>query len=660
MADRRSFLKSVAATAAAGTLISCNRWESVAGASPAAIHQIPDTLDLADHGRLAINGMLGSINPDLNFESVFLHILDVHPPYMLHWSTMISGVMPKYIEALPMLRLMSGSDQDRDLQQGFMKAMLNNAKDDGLVYDLAIDSRPWNVGVYYGRRDWNEDYANTIGNSRMVAGFTFWHQVTGDESWKQQAKKTAERLLELIIQEGDYAWYPNPGCGNDFSYPRISGWTTTEPPASIDEGYEPQAVLGSISAPLRGFTRYYQLSGDERFLEISGKIVNFASQTKFWGGVHDMMPPAGAERGHFRGHFHAALSSALRGFLDYAMLADDMAIKMKVRDGYEWARQRGIHRLGIFTHTYEGSEGCTMADMVGLAVGLIDAGLGDYWDDVEMYARNGLISAQATDVEELKRVSQEGKHRPPEAEWGGEFDSRFSGNNKGVLPGQEIHERVLERAIGTFSHLAGARYMIPQMMSCCTANGSMGLYYAWEGILRSDGHSAAVNMWLNRRSPWVDVWSWLPYEGKLVLQNKGMRRISIRKPAWARPSKIRCQLNGGDVEPAWSSNRMVFGGLRGDEVITLQTPVTQDSTTYTMVNLHAPHTSKEQYLCEFKGHTALSVKRTQSGREPGEPYYGDRNWYRLFRREQMRAAQAPMKISQAYVHPEAIVRWTII
>ena len=79
---------------------------------------VPDTLDLAEHGRLAINGMLGSLNPDLDYECVFLNILDVHPAYMLHWSSMVSGVMPKYIEALPLLRQMSGSEQDQDLQQG--------------------------------------------------------------------------------------------------------------------------------------------------------------------------------------------------------------------------------------------------------------------------------------------------------------------------------------------------------------------------------------------------------------------------------------------------------------------------------------------------------------------------------------------------------------
>ncbi|PYO56001.1 MAG: hypothetical protein DMD83_16690, partial [Candidatus Rokuibacteriota bacterium] len=161
--------------------------------------QVPDTLDLADHGRLAINGMLGSLDPAADYECTFLSILDVHPAYMLHWSTMVSGVMPKYVEALPLLRQMSGSGQDRDIEQGFIEAMLKNAEEDGLIYDRATEKRPWNVGVYYGKADWNEDYANMAGNGRFITGLLYWHQITGDDVWLKRARRTAERMLALAI-----------------------------------------------------------------------------------------------------------------------------------------------------------------------------------------------------------------------------------------------------------------------------------------------------------------------------------------------------------------------------------------------------------------------------------------------------------------------------
>lgn len=624
--------------------------------------QVPDTLELADHGGLAINGLLGSLDPAADCECVFLNILDVHPAYMLHWSSMVSGVMPKYVEALPLLRLMSGSSQDRQLEGEFIQAMLRNAEEDGLIYDRASEKRPWNVGVFYGRADWNEDYANMAGNGRYLAGLLFWHQWTGDEVWLRRARKTAERMLELAIVEKDQGWYPNPGLGNDFSYPRRSGWTTRKPPEKANEGFEGGAMF-YLFQPLRGWSRYYRATGDGRFLELSRKFANTGLQEKFWGGAGNLNPVASAERGQFRIHFHASMA-AIRGLLDYAVIADDYRAKEFALNAYLYARQMGLSRLGLFPTHHEGTEGCSIADMIGMAVALTDAGLGDFWDDVEKYARNGLIEAQATDLDELKRVSQEGQERPPGAGFGGHFDGRFSQtNNKGVLPGQEIHDRVLERSLGAFGHLIGARYQTPMMMHCCTANCSQGLYYAWEGILRLEGEGVAVNLWLNRRSPWVDVWSWLPHEGRLLVQNKGMKRISVRQPAWTRRAAIRCQLDGRPVVPEWRGNRMVFDELVGSEQIVVEAPCRPERANQTLVNVGDPAHSQERYAIEFKGHTAIGVEQIEGAEKRASPSWygeGERNWYRIFRRESLRADQAPRKPMPEYVHPEKVIQWGVV
>jgi len=54
------------------------------GAISQKMKMIPETLDLAEHGRLAINGMLGSLDPDCDFEPYFLTYFDVHPAFMIH------------------------------------------------------------------------------------------------------------------------------------------------------------------------------------------------------------------------------------------------------------------------------------------------------------------------------------------------------------------------------------------------------------------------------------------------------------------------------------------------------------------------------------------------------------------------------------------------
>jgi hypothetical protein len=611
---------------------------------------VPDTLDLTHYARLAINGVLGSTDPDCDYEPYFLTFMDVHPIYMIHWSSMPSGVLPKYVEALPLLRQMSGSDHMADWEKGMLASVVANCSDDGMIYDRATANRPWNSGVGYGVQGWNEDYANMAGNGRLITGFLYYYQMTGDETWKKRAQRTAERMLELAVVKDDRAYYPNVGLGNDFSYPRKSGWVHTNEPGSAQEGSE-GAMLFYHFQPLRGFARWYKTSGDERFLELSRKFINFGLDAKWWGAYNDSEPLAGGERGHFWGHWHAH-SAALRGILDYGMAANDFRAKEFVRDAYEWSRQHGIHRLGVFPTSDGGTEGCTLADMVGLAVALTDAGMGDYWDDVEQYARNGLLCVQATDRDQIEHMAMAGRERPLNASWGGEGDPRFTGYH-GVLHGQETIDNVLERSIGAYGHLVGARFLYPRLMHCCTGNGPQGLYYAWEGIVRHEGSAADINLWLNRRSPWLDVWSWLPHEGKLVVRNKGMRRITVRLPGWTSRPSVTCTVNGQPAEPEWLGSRAVFAGLRGNEEICLTAPVTTEKTKYSIANLaHRSWRGPDSYDCEFRGHTAISI-----GEERVHPGGRQLTWYRLFQRESDRKDKAPMKSAAAYVHPDKLVHW---
>src|SRR5204862_3666278 len=87
---------------------------------------IPDTLDLADRARLGINGLLGSLDPDAEYDPYFLTFFLADPPYMTHYSSQYSGVLPKYVEALPLLRLASGSAQGRDVEQRMLDAIVTN------------------------------------------------------------------------------------------------------------------------------------------------------------------------------------------------------------------------------------------------------------------------------------------------------------------------------------------------------------------------------------------------------------------------------------------------------------------------------------------------------------------------------------------------------
>ena len=53
-----------------------------------------------------------------------------------------------------------------------------------------------------------------------------------------------------------------------------------------------------------------------------------------------------------------------------------------------------------------------------------------------------------------------------------------------------------------------------------------------------------MELLLNRASQWLDVDSYLPVEGKVVLRIKDAPRLAVRMPAWSNPPDV--QVSVGD------------------------------------------------------------------------------------------------------------------
>ena len=68
---------------------------------------------------------------------------------------------------------------------------------------------------------------------------------------------------------------------------------------------------------------------------------------------------------------------------------------------------------------------------------------------------------------------------------------------------------------------------------CCNGNCSRMLYYVWGNIVTADDGKLRVNLLLNRASPWADVDSWLPYEGRVAISMKTAKEaLLVRVPEW--------------------------------------------------------------------------------------------------------------------------------
>jgi hypothetical protein len=320
----------------------------------------------------------------------------------------------------------------------------------------------------------------------------------------------------------------------------------------------------------------------------------------------------------------------LRAILSYAIATNDPRLKAFVRDGYEWARQAGFARIGLFGD----GQGCACGRIIGLASKLTYAGIGDYWEDVDQYIRNHGVEMQITpeDVPYLEQISQ-GKPKSPV------YDGMTTNN-------------VIQSSIGAFSN-----HVPPLKVStsgCCTPWGQMGLFYAWDAIVRHANDTAQVNLLLNRASPWLDVDSHLPYEGKIVVRNKRAREVLVRIPLWVDQRHVECRVRSKSIRPVWLGRYLRFDGLSAGDRVFIEFPVEEKTEHwtappqasfpgYTLLTVMPQGT---RYTCRFRGNTLVEITPPLA---PGSQLYQRRP-------PQFQASKAPEKELTRFETP-FVLKW---
>ena len=605
---------------------------------------VPDTLDLAERAGLAVNGLTGAAECERAFcETIQTAHLDHNPPYMnLKWN---GPCLQKPVHALPLLRVMSGSDQNADHDIRMLEAITRDIDEDGLWW-LKVENRPWRQETF------KEDQMWPCPQGRLMVALLDWYQVDRNDRWLQVVERLANGLNKIALRNEDRAWVYNV-------YKR-SGWDQDETPsadfmgasASTREAKEPPRTSnGTIGLPLRGLSRWYAASGDEKALDLADRLARFYMKPTNWGSIGPEML-VGAEHGHWQGHFHERTFGVM-GLLEYAIVRNDAKIIRFVQQFYEYARGFGIARMGYFPAILRSleapagqkelgiylaadgsapqcSEGCATADMIWLAATLSKAGIGDYWDDVDQYVRNDLVEHQILRRDLIEAMVAAGPTH--------EIDPRM-----------ETTERVIERNMGGFLGGGDPTWIYGWWTMCCNANAAYALYVAWDSIISCEHSVAQVNLLLNRASPWLDVDSYLPYEGKAVLRNKTASAVYVRVPQWVDKTAVRCQVNEQPISPHWVGNKLAVTGVAAKDIITLEFPMVETTETYTLPSYPDP------YTLSMKGNTLVDISpRTERpihvkhGSDDGA-IFEIGTGYPIYLRDHYKGDKAPMVETTRYV-----------
>lgn len=163
-----------------------------------------------------------------------------------------------------------------------------------------------------------------------------------------------------------------------------------------------------------------------------------------------------------------------------------------------------------------------------------------------------------------------------------------------------------------------------------------------------------VNLLLNRASPWMDIDSYLPYEGKVALRNKTARSASVRIPRWVNRAKVRCRVGGEERPNVWLNNYLLPRDLSPVDTVTIEFPMVETVERYT------EKVYETEFTLQMKGNTVVDIspRRDRPYRIADVMDDGGRfpvnTGYPIYRRDHYKASRAPMKTVERYVAPKVI------
>lgn len=544
---------------------------------------VPDTLDIQDRIRLAVNGLTGPTDPDKDYLMYFRANFRSNPPSMTHDES--DSCLSKFMEALPLLRIACGSSLNQQVDPAWMATGLRTIGPEGVPY---WPSLPWAplpstyLGESYGTfssRD--KHYCEPWYAGRLMSALTVY--LTRDPSgpWEKEIRRIVDGLWTLAIERDDFAYFrqgpfvPNKRRDPKAPMPQGSesshaGWTL-HGLAQFHRatGYEPAVRLAEkLSRYLRYHGKYYGPNG-----EFLPGWPGYGHKDEGWSRDEqgfDPGPPPINNLMHFQHHMIPLL-----GMLDHALAVGDADLADFVRQSFEYGRARGDLLMGYFPENVdnptelETSEMCEVANMIALALKLTAANVGDYWDDADRWIRNHFTEGQLTRPEWVYHLAEgglvTGKTRIPPSQYD---------------PVSESCDRVPERNLGAYAGWPSANdWFIGQgsgIMHCCTGNAARALYYIWEHMLHYDRGNLSINLLLNRPSKWADVSSHVPYAGQVDISVKRrIKQLRIRIPEWVTRRQVKCTINGRKCSPDWDRRYALLGPVGAKDEVTMAFPIAE-------------------------------------------------------------------------------------
>ncbi len=544
---------------------------------------VPATLDLAERARLAVHGLTAMTNPNIDYEQFFTVCHMSQPPAMDHNASDMHG-HGKFMEVLPLMRLMSGSRQNMHVEKRWMEVLLMMQGEDGLYY-TPTTGRDWilppNMDVASGSPGsdtFTEKHFCLVGygTARSLGVSSIYSQLVPDGPWGEAARKQAQAYDMITLKDGDY--------GHIFSTWMYPGREVVQSDTHPFDTY--LYLVGAQGWIAQYLAMYDRALDDPAASKIAEKILNYNILKKNYNEPGGRFQPSKGVGGgplakdNQYAHFHTHATNIIASIYVY-MQTGNRELLDRARKAYDWAITTGDTLVGFFPMcTYDEyigaqtAETCQVADMVVAGIMLSRVGI-DKWDDIDRWVRNQLVENQLTQVDWVSDGRLDYSRSP--------IDPSFFENPRRTT------DRVAERTIGSFAGWptpndwvgsedwegGDVHNIIYTIMNCCTASGARGIFAAWRDMISFDDDTLRVHLLFNRASRWADIDSYIPYTGRVDVKARQAMNLEIRIPEWVKPSEVKCTVDGGIHDLSFSGRYARVGRVRQGDKVTMTFPISE-------------------------------------------------------------------------------------
>lgn len=484
-----------------------------------------DRYDPLESARLVHHYITNMVDPAYDNLPYWLLLPNKKPAEAAHCRVDDAELVGSWYEGLVSAMRMLGTDEGDDVKQSLRRHLMKSWGEHGLRF---CEKYPWTHTVHASFHE----MGYILPGLNMIT-----EDYPDDEENEKRVRELIHGMRSLAIKREVRTFW-----SGDFTETE----TIYEFPNDVylkDGGFDLSRHTGRGEQPIRNavmlqaLVRRYELTNDEEALDLAVGIANYVlGPSRYFNYKME-----------YFGHVHSAVWFAC-GLVKLGRLTENKTYIEKGKAIYDYTRSISSSFGWVPEYAQwhpmeeEHCETCCIRDMIICARELISCGYSEYWNDINLFARNQLVENQ---VRYTGYVTVDNSLPDGDGITYKDIDKRMRG---GFTGGSEPNSISLTR----FRSIAG----------CCVGTAPVALKTVWDNCIAEENGVWICNVPCDKENDDIVMKSYIPDEGLISLTAKRAVKAGFRLYDWMKD--VSFTVNGKKADPSYCDGYVYFCLSEGD------------------------------------------------------------------------------------------------